>query len=143
MTIALKQGSVFTEIGPGDLLHSLFSTVAVHLENGVWGARFPTILGELYQGSLPASDADAALVEMREMKRELSALPPDKVVWDIDNLSADPPWGRQVGAHVTSVAGYYVTTSQRNLVDEIIDNLESLQEFGGTLDIVSYRRIPK
>ena len=40
------------------------------------------------------------------------------------------------------MAGYFVTTTGRNLVDEIVDNLESLKEFGGTLDIISYDKVP-
>lgn len=142
MTIGLKQGSVVTEIGPGGLLHSLLSTVAVHLENGNWGATFPIIMGKFYQGSLSAEDVDVAFLEMRKIKKGLSLLGPDAVVWDIDDLTIDPPWGKTVGTHVRSMADYYVTTTGRNLVDEILDNLESLKEFGGTLDIISYEGMP-
>lgn len=142
MTIGLKQGSVVTEIGPGGLLHSLLSTVAVHLEGGKWGTNFPLIMGKFYQGSLPASDADRAFQEMQQIKDGLKSLTADKVVWDIEDLSKNPPWGRNVGPHVKSMADYYVTITRRNLVDEILDNLESLKEFGGTLDIISYEGAP-
>jgi len=39
MTIGMRQGSVVTEIGPGGVMHSLMSTIAVHLEDGRWGSR--------------------------------------------------------------------------------------------------------
>lgn len=71
MTIAMKQGSVVTEIGPGGLLHSLLSTVAVHLENGEWGAKFPLIMNIFYQGSLPSNDVDSAIIEMQRIKNGL------------------------------------------------------------------------
>ncbi len=142
VTIGLKQGSVVTEIGPGGLLHCLLSTVAIHLESGNWGSKFPLIMGKFYQGSLPASDGDAAFLEMHEIKRGLESLTPDKVVWDIEDLTKDPPWGRSYGPHVKSMADYYITTTRRNLVNEILDNLESLKEFGGTLDIISYNGVP-
>ncbi|NHZ93953.1 hypothetical protein F2P45_33910 [Massilia sp. CCM 8733] len=143
MTVALKQGSVVTEIGPGGLFHSLLSTVAVHLEGGQWGSRFPHIMNELYQGSLSEANADEAYGEMQKIKTGLSSLGPGNVVWDIENIAKNPPWGKDVGPHVKSMANYYVTTTGRNLVDELLDNLESLKEFGGSLDIISYDGVPK
>lgn len=138
MAVALKQENVITEIGPGGVLHSLFSTIAVRLERGDWGGRFPTIMRRLYDGKLERREAGAGLTEMTQIRKELATLPPAMVVWDAENPTLDPPWGRDVGAHVQNVAQYFVTTTGRNLVDEIIDNLESLRDFGGTLEVISY-----
>lgn len=137
MTIRMRQGSVWTEIGPGGLLHSLMSTIAFHLEDGNWGTRFPLLMGKFYQGSLPSADVDAAILEAQAIKIGLAKLRPDQVVWDIDDLALLPPWGMSIGIHIKSMADYFVTSAGRNLVDEIADNLESLREFGGTLDIIS------
>lgn len=142
MTIGMKQGSVVTEIGPGGLLHSLLSTVAVHLEGGRWGDKYPLIMGEFYQGCLLSNNAEPALLEMREIQEKLRTLTPDKVVWDIESPNTAPPWGKSYGPHVKNMADYYITTTGRNLVDEIIDNIESLCEFGGSLDIISYDGVP-
>lgn len=136
MSIGLKQGSVFTEIGPGGILHSLFSTIAVHLENGKWGSKFPLLMTKLYQGSLPASDADGAVVELSAIRLGLSKVPPVQVVWDIEDRKKQPPWGNVAPAHVASAADYFVTANGRNLLGELADGLESLQEFGGTLDVL-------
>lgn len=138
MTIAFRQGAVLTIIGPGGLLHALCSTIAVKLENGVWGSRFPLILNALYQGELAPQHARAAMQEAQAIKRELAALAPSEVVWDIEKPGAAPPWGDDVGAHVSNMAHYFVTSTGRNLVDEIIDNLESQIEFGGPLQIVPF-----
>lgn len=142
MTIALKQDNVITEVGPGGLLHSLCSTIARRLEGGSWGSRYPLVMNKLYQGFLGEEDATGALTEMREIKSRLSEISPAEVIWDIDDQTKLPPWGKEVGAHVKSIAGYYVTTYGRNLVDEMIDNMESLAEFGGTLEIISYDGAP-
>jgi 2,3-bisphosphoglycerate-dependent phosphoglycerate mutase len=143
MTIAFKQGSVFTEIGPGGILHSLCSTIAMHLEGGDWGSRFPALMNELYQGQLVSKHVDGAQRELAEIKRGLQTLPPSKVVWDIEDPNTRPKWTEDVGPHVKSMADFFVTTSGRNLLDELADNLESLKEFGGTLDVVSYDGAPK
>lgn len=142
MTIGMRQGNVVTEIGPGGLMHSLMSTIAVHLENGRWGSRYPLLMDKLYQGSLAGNDAEAALLEAQGIKIALAKLGPEEVIWDFGDRSLAPPWGKVVGANVKSMADYFVTTTRRNLVDEIIENLESLKEFGGTLDIISYDGMP-
>lgn len=143
MTIGLKQGSVITEIGPGGILHSLCSTIAVHLENNHWGSRFPLLMGALYQGVLHAKDVDAAWEELRRVRSGLERLSPGQVVWDIEDPSVTPAWMKKVGPHVKSLADFFVTTSGRNLLDELADNLESLKEFGGTLEVISYEGAPK
>jgi 2,3-bisphosphoglycerate-dependent phosphoglycerate mutase len=142
MTVALKCDNIITEIGPGGILHSLFSTIAVRLEGGKWGSRFPLIIGDLYQGRLAQTKARAALDEFRVIERELAELPPSAVVWDADDLAAVPPWGTEVGSHVRNMAQYFVTTTGRNLVAEIIDNLEALLEDGDGLEIISYQGSP-
>ena len=52
MTHDMAVGFFWYQIGSGDFLHCFFSTVAVNLENGSWGSRFPLIMNKLYQGSL-------------------------------------------------------------------------------------------
>jgi len=138
MTIALKQGNVLTVVGPGSLLHSLFSTIAVRLENNNWGSRFPWIMNGLYGGCLEVQGAKAAYKEIQAIKQELAKLPPSMVVWDYENLSSTPPWGTEVGSHIQNMANYFVTTTGRNLVDEIIDNIESQIKFGGPVEIVPF-----
>src|SRR5687768_17393124 len=138
MTIAFKQGRVLTVIGAGGLLHSLFSTIAVHLEGGDWGSRFPWIMNGLYSGRLEESGASEGYREMQQIRQELATLPPSAVVWDIEKPGIAPPWGGEVGGHVKNMAAYYVTDTGRNLVDEIIDNLESQLALGGPLEIVPF-----
>lgn len=138
MTVALKQGSVLTVIGPGGLLHSFFSTIAVRLENGRWGSRFPFIMNGLYSGSLGIEGARAAHEEMLQIRNELARLPPSAIVWDFEDQNQSPPWGSNPGPHVTHMANYFVTETGRNLVDEILGNIESQTEFGGPLEVVQF-----
>jgi hypothetical protein len=138
VTIAFRQKSVLTIIGPGGLLHALFSTIAMRLENGKWGSRFPLIMNSLYGGSLPEEHAKAAMKEAHQIREELAQLPPSQVVWDIEKPTQAPPFGTAVGGHVKNIAQYFVTTTGRNLVDEVIDNLESQIEFGGPLELVKF-----
>lgn len=140
MSIGFKQGSVFTEIGPSGILHSLCSTIAVHLEGGDWGAKFPLLMTKLYQESLPAEDANGAVVELSMIRQGLSKVSADKVVWDFDDRTNLPPWSNVAPPHVGSAAEYFVAANGRNLLGELADNLESLQEFGGSLDVLPTAR---
>ena len=137
MTIAFRHGAVITEIGIDVVLHSLLSTVAVRLEDGEWGAHFPLILIKLYQGRLDALDADAALLELRQIQACLARLEPDKVIWDFNDFSRQPPWGEAVAPRIISLANYHTTNTGQCLLDEKFDCVRSLQRTGGVLDIIT------
>lgn len=138
MTVYLRQGSVWTEIGSGAVLHSVFSTIALRLEHGVWGSRFPVVMSKLYQGQVSRADGEAAHAEMQRIRAELAQLPADQVIWDADRPGLLPPPDQQTRQHGRTCSAYWITTTGRNVVDELIDNLESLLMFGGTLDVVSH-----
>ncbi len=95
MAVGFKVAFFCYQIGNGDFLHSFFSTVSYNLENGKWGSRFPTLMNELYQGTLDKDNVETAIVELKKIQLELQAFSPDKVVWDIDDLSKQPPWGQK------------------------------------------------
>lgn len=137
MTIALRHGTVITEIGIDVVLHSLLSTVAVHLEGGEWGSRFPLIMIKLYQDRLDALEADAALQELRQIQAGLARLEADKVIWDFNDLSRQPPWGDAVAPRTTSMADYHTTNASRNLLDEMLACVMALRDGGGVLEIIA------
>ena len=137
MTIAFRHGAVITEIGIDVVLHSLLSTVAVRLEGGEWGAHFPLILIKLYQGRLDALEADAALHELRQIQAGLARLEADKVIWDFNDLSRQPPWGDAVAPRIISMANYHTTNTGQCLLDEMFDCVRALQRSGGVLDIIT------
>ncbi len=99
MTVGIKFHGITTEIGPGALLHALFSTISYHLEPSGWGTRYPNLMNKLYQGQLDGQDAAMALQELVDVKEKLKDYKPEQVIWDIDDLKAKPPWGTQVGPH--------------------------------------------
>lgn len=138
MTIGLKLGSITDEIGTGDFLYCFFSTISGNLEPEGWGTRFPMLLTALYQGELGQKDAIAALAELDTIETELAMLPPEKVIWDIDDRSKVPPWGSNISADITSLANYFVTSTGRELIRMIRECLEELRDVGGVLKVVTY-----
>lgn len=110
MAVGFKVKYYWYQIGRGDFLHSFFSTVAYNLENENWGSRFPIIMNELYQGKMSWMNVDKAIAELNVIKEELKAFSPDKVIWDIEDLSKQPPWGNNISKDITSLSNYFVTS---------------------------------
>jgi hypothetical protein len=71
VAVGINVGSITDEIGSGDFLHAFFSTISANLEER-WGSRFPVLMNGLYQGSLPAAEAEASLVELASAQAGLS-----------------------------------------------------------------------
>lgn len=135
MAVGVKVGSITDEIGTADFFHAFFSTVSARLEDR-WGARFPVLLNQLYQGSLPHSQAAAALGELAQISSELSALPPSAVIWDIDDRAKQPPWGDNISGDIINLANYFVTSTGRDLITTLMEALEDLRSNGGSAEIV-------
>lgn len=136
MSVGIKVGSIIDEIGTSDFFHAFFSTVSRNLENEGRGSRFPIIQGELYQGKLDACVAQLAISELHKIKKELTAIPSDKVIWDIENLSKQPPWGCNISSDITSLANYFVTSTGRDLISTLIEALEDSVSSNKPVEIV-------
>jgi hypothetical protein len=72
-------------------------------------------LNELYGGRLSARNAGTALTELREAKKVLATLPPEAVVWDVENRDARPPWGDNIAPEITNLANYFVSSTGQDL----------------------------
>ena len=66
-------------------------------------------MNELYQGTLDKDNVETAIEELKKIQLELQAFSPDKVVWDIDDLSNQPPWGKNISNDITNLSNYFVT----------------------------------
>jgi len=120
--IGLHVDTSYYEIGAGSFFHSFCSTVSYHLEPDGWGSRYPVLMIGLYQGSL-AWQALAwqysaqALKELADIHEKLKAFAPDRVIWDIDDLSKRPPWGDDISSDITDLSNYFVTSDGQDLFE--------------------------
>lgn len=135
MAVGFKVMFFWYQIGTGDFLHSFFSTVACNLENGQWGSRFPVIMNELYQGKLARENIDKATKELRVIKQELQKFGPEKIVWDIDDLSKQPPWGRNISKDITDLSNYFVTSGGDDFLTVFAHALEKAKEVNSAMEI--------
>ena len=124
-SLALAVGDDAWAVGSPDLLHAFFSTISVRLEPLGWGTRFPALMRELYEGTLPVSSVETALSEVLLARRELALLPASRVVWDADDPDVPAPWGGALAAPDLSRCFY--TEDGRDLFDVLATALMRLR----------------
>jgi hypothetical protein len=138
MSVGIKVGRVISEIGASDFFHAFFSTVSGNLEAHGWGTRFPVVMRKIYEGEIGSLDADVALSELDQISQELSNLPVSAIIWDIDDRSKPPPWGKNIAADITNMSNYFDTSTGRDLIFTLKEALEELRDRGGAARIVHY-----
>lgn len=120
MAVGLKVDFLWHPIGTGDFVHAFFSTICYNLENKKWGSRFPCLMNDLYQGELSYKDVDNAREELTIIIKEFEEFPTCKVVWNIEDLSQQPPWGENISPEIKNLSDYFITCDGENIFDEII-----------------------
>jgi hypothetical protein len=114
MAVGLRVGQITDELGSADFVHAFFSTISGNCEEA-WGAKYPFLMNHLYLGHLKAQDAGKALAELRDARTILARLPVAKLIWDIEDASAAPPWGDNIAADITALGNYFVTSVGRDM----------------------------
>lgn len=140
MSVGLKTGYSWYQIGRGDYLESFFSTVAYYLENKKWGSKYPVIMNQLYGGMLSCKDVETAINELKNIKESLNKLSKEnnKIIWDARELSIKAPeWAINLNNEVVSLANYYVTADGRDLIDVFLLALNDSKESNKDLVITS------
>lgn len=117
LVVGFKIDFLWYQVGRGEFLHAFFSTISYHLEPDGWGTKYPYLLKKLYQGRLSWKDAAKALEEAKEIQMQLKQHSHDKVIWDIEDLSNQPPWKDNVSPEITDLSNYFITSDGRDLFE--------------------------
>lgn len=76
--------------------------------------------------------------ELESIEKELSRLPPSKVIWDIEDRAKSPPWGSKISSDIINLSHYFVTSTGREMIPMLRECLEELRDVGGVLKVVTY-----
>ena len=79
---------------------------------------------DFYDGELKNARITEALSELDVITEGLKKLPPDKVIWDIEDISKQPPWGSNISTDITDLSNYFVTSDGEDLITTIRDAFE-------------------
>ncbi|EAF5859314.1 hypothetical protein AL430_13215 [Listeria monocytogenes] len=129
MSVGIKVDFLWFPIGSDDFLHSFFSTICVNLEDKKWGSKYPTLMKKLYSGRLNTEDLEKAKKELNDIKEVLSNFSPNKIVWDVEDLHKNPPWGTNINSDIKNLSEYFVTSDGKNLMSTLHEAIDrALQE---------------
>ncbi|HDR4373428.1 TPA: immunity 70 family protein [Bacillus cereus] len=123
------------ELGTSDFVHSFFSTISYHLEKEGWGEKYPCLMKELYSGKLKSENLSKAIKETNEIREKLQMFLPSEVVWDIEDLSKQPPWGDNISSEITDLSNYFVTSDGKDMFEILLYALNEALEEGVDLEI--------
>lgn len=113
--MSLRVGTKIIPISDPSCLNALFATTVVRLENGFRGSRFP-FCQYLWEGLLLPQHCEQALIELREIRRELSQQPIAHLVWNMGDSNVAHAWTTQSGT-ATSLAEFFRLSDGTNLLD--------------------------
>ena len=75
---------------------------------------------------------------MDVISKELKKYSPEKVVWDIEDLSKQPPWGNDISKDITDLSNYFVTSDGEDFLNIFKHALEKAKEIDSDIIIESF-----
>ncbi|WP_281884464.1 immunity 70 family protein [Paenibacillus sp. YYML68] len=135
MAVGFKVNFFWFPVGTGDFLHSFFSTISYHLESEGWGTRYPYLINQVYNGKLGSYDVANVRAELMEIRERLTEYSSSQVIWDIEDLSKQPPWGTNISKEITSLSNYFVTNDGKDLFDVFLEALNCASKYDFDLEI--------
>lgn len=133
--IKLGSNSCFM-IGTREFLYSFLSTIAYHLEKGRIGKKYFYITVKMCNDGLVGREVKFAKKELLEIQKELQKLSPDKIIWNLENISKTPPWGYDIADTITDLSNYFITSDGRNLIVLLIEVFNEAIEYKENIEIV-------
>ena len=91
----------------------------------------------LLVSDIPVEKTDIAFEELNTIREELKNFSPDKVVWDIDDLFKQPPWGKNISEDITDLSNYFVTSEGEDFISVLFTALNDSKEMKAPVEIVS------
>ncbi|HEY6253757.1 MAG TPA: Imm70 family immunity protein [Candidatus Angelobacter sp.] len=128
------------QIAPDHVLRALFATISYRLEPHGWATRFPAVLDHLQQGSLDPNRAEQAITELGQIEAELRSLPPDRVVWSMDDLRVRNDSRQPVNHKAKNVFDYFVARDGTPLINKLREIVIECRRQGRTVKVDSQVR---
>lgn len=125
MAVSLIIENTYHEMGSSSLLNAFFSTIYFHLVKDKPGIAYPKIFMHLYKGHLKWQDAAEVLEDFEEIRNKLKRYGPDKIIWDIQNLSISPPPPMQKIDRSIPLSNCFLTEKGLNYFDLISEVLKN------------------
>lgn len=103
-------------LAPEHILEALFATISYRLEPAGRASRFPQMLTNLYKGYLRPEDAAAAIQELNTVEQELKSLPPEKAVWNLQDVTPVNPAGQPLNQAAKNAFDFFIAAEGRPII---------------------------
>lgn len=90
---------------------------------------------ELYNGRLTLKNIPKAIEEAKEAREKLKLFSPSEVVWDIEDLSKQPPWGDNISIDITDLSNYFYTSGGKDMFEMLFKACNEALELEVDLEI--------
>ncbi len=113
---------------------SFFDTIQYRLEGNKPGSRFPAVMLEFNRnGRLPYEHVDRAVSELKQIREELKSLAPDKMIWDIEDLSKHPDWWGDIDQLMRerpdiNLSNLYMTDEERDVFEVLYEAFDMAKQ---------------
>lgn len=124
MSVGFRYSGIWKEFGDSDLLHAFFSTICFHLESNSWGSKYPYLQKKLYYEKLESDKTLNALDELNDIREKLSALKPENIIWDTEDLTKKPPASFYSQLKAANLSECFISVSGKSIFDLLTEVLE-------------------
>jgi len=121
MIIASSDKKRFVDLGSYSVWKSLYSTVRTYIDMD--GSKYPSAMVFFESVSCQGNDGYKVGRQINHIRDELSQIPPEKSVYDLDNPGLKAPWEGKISPVITSCANLYTTADGKDLLYEIVSIL--------------------
>ncbi len=109
------------DIGSNSIWKSLCSTIKAYIDMD--GSKYPSAMAFFESGSCTGNEGYKVGRQINQIRDELSQIPPEKSVYDLDNPGLKAPWEGKISPVITSCANLYTTADGKDFLYEIVSIL--------------------
>ena len=121
MIILTKDSERVIDVGSTDILFSLYSTVMIKLKKS--HSELSDAISFLKTGECKCDIALECARQINLIRDKLSQINPNDAIYDMNDLSKEAPWKRNMSKVVTSCGNMFTTSDGKDLLFEIVSIL--------------------
>lgn len=121
MNTTLSVNSKNFVLAPEHILEAMFATISYRLEPEGRATRFPQVLTGLYGGYLKPENAAQALQELGIIEQEMKNLPPERAVWNLQDLTPIDPAGQPFNGMAKNAYDFFRAADNRPIIAVLRD----------------------
>ena len=118
MIIVSSDSKKYISVGGADTWQTLCSTIHYHL--GSHKNEITHVWNFLKTGHCAKFDCLNAAKEFNLVRDALSAIKPDQIVYDENDPTRLPPWGKEISPVITSCSNYLTSGDGDDLLAELV-----------------------